>query len=67
VTLGLVDFRGVRFYEGPRRFLRSDGQFAFHVVVRDRHGVRRRCWLTFGSFWSLWPVSRPEAVWDDAA
>ena len=65
--LELVDFRGAKFYEGPRRFLRSDGQFAFHVTVRDRRGVARRCWLAFGSTWSIWPTAPPEVVWEDTA
>jgi hypothetical protein len=62
--LTLLEFRGARFYEGPRPFLRSDNQFAFRVVVEDASGRVRTGWLTFGSYWSFWPTSSSEIQWD---
>ena len=62
--LTLLEFRGARFFEGPRALRRSDNQFAFHVVVEDASGRERTGWLTFGSYWSFWPTGRPEIRWE---
>ena len=63
--LTLLDFKGGRFYEGPRAFRRSDNQFAFRVVVEDASGHERTGWLTFGSYLSFWPTGPPDVRWDD--
>jgi len=60
----LLEFRGARFFEGPRAVRRSDGQFTFEVVVEDASGQVRTGWLTFGSYWSFWPTGDPEIRWD---
>jgi hypothetical protein len=62
--LRLVELSGARFYEGPRAWRRSDGQFAFRVVVEDASGRVRTGWLTIGSYFSLWPTGGPEIRWD---
>ena len=56
--LTLVEYRGARFYEGPRAWLRAENEFAFQIVIRDGSGRERRGWLTFGSMGSVWPTSR---------
>jgi hypothetical protein len=61
--LTLVEFRGARFYEGPRPFFRSDNRFAFRIVVEDGAGAVRSGWLTFGSYLSFWPTGRAEVRW----
>jgi hypothetical protein len=60
----LLDFRGARFYEGPRPWRRTDSEFAFRVSVRGSDGRERSGWLTFGSPWSLWPRTPVEIRWD---
>lgn len=62
--LKLLEFRGARFTEGPRAFLRTDSQFAFRVVVEDASGVTRGGWLSFGSCFSIWPTGSAEILWD---
>jgi hypothetical protein len=63
--LTLLEFKGARFYEGPRASWRSDSQFAFRVVVEDASGHVRTGWLAFGSYFSFWPTSSPDVHWDD--
>jgi ABC-type nickel/cobalt efflux system permease component RcnA len=59
----LVTFRGAWFYEGPRAWLRTDSEYAYHVEVRDRHGLTRTGYVMFGSWWN--PFSRRVRVeWD---
>ena len=62
--LTLLELRGARFYEGPRALLRTDGQFAFRVVVEDASGSIRTGWVSFGSYWSFWPTGRTEVRWE---
>ena len=62
--LKLLEFRGSRFNEGPRAFLRTDGQFAFRVVVEDTSGVVRTGRLSFGGYSSIWPTGGAEILWD---
>ena len=62
--LKLLEFRGARFYEGPRAFLRTDSQFAFRVVVEDAAGVVRTGRLSFGGYSSIWPTGSAEILWD---
>ena len=47
----LVSFRGAWFYEGPRAWLRTEGEDAHHVEVRDRHGDTRMGCVAFGSWY----------------
>ena len=63
--LTLLDFKGARFYEGPRASRRTDSQFAFRVVVEDASGRVRTGWLAFGSYLSFWPIRSPDVHWDD--
>ena len=58
----LVSFRGAWFYEGPRAWLRTEEEDAYHVEVRDRHGDARMGYVVFG----LWyPFSGKITVeWD---
>jgi hypothetical protein len=59
----LIDWYGAPFYEGPNRFWRSDNQDVVRVEVRDRDGLVRVGYLTFGGYWN--PFSRKvEARWD---
>ena len=59
----LVTFRGAWFYEGPRAWLRTDSEYAYHVEVRDRYGLPRTGYLLFGSWWN--PFSGKVRVeWD---
>jgi hypothetical protein len=62
--LRLVEFRGARLWEGPRAWRRSDSQYAFRVVVEDASGRVRTGRLTFGSYFSFWPVGQPEIRWE---
>jgi hypothetical protein len=65
--LQLVSFRGVSLWEGPTAFLnRSRNQRLFRVVIKDRNGLTRYCWIMFGTFWGFTsgPVMRVE--WDNA-
>jgi hypothetical protein len=57
----LVSFRGTWFYEGPRAWLRTEEEDAYHVEVRD-HGETRIGYVVFGSWY---PFSRKVTVeWD---
>ena len=47
----LVSFRGAWFYEGPRAWLRTEEEDAYHVEVRDRHGDTRMGYVVFGSWY----------------
>ncbi len=59
----LIDWYGAPFYEGPRRFWRSENQHVFRVEVRDRDGLVRCGYLTFGGYWN--PFRREvEVRWD---
>jgi len=59
----LIDWYGAWFYEGPRRFWRSENQHVFKIEVRDRDGLVRAGYLTFGGYWN--PFSRgAEVRWD---
>ncbi len=49
--LKLIEFRGAWFFEGPSAWIRSENQSAFHVLVEDARGKRRKAWVTFGSWW----------------
>jgi hypothetical protein len=60
----LIDVRGVRFFEGPRKFLHSDNQDMYRIEVRDRDGFTREGWLTFGAYWHPFNPGRVEIVWD---
>jgi hypothetical protein len=62
--LKLLECRGVRFYEGPRAFRRTESQFAFRVVVEDASGVVRTERLSFGGYVSIWPTRSAEILWD---
>jgi len=65
--LKLLDFRGAKFYEGPKAWVRSDSQHLFRVRVEDTQGKRRSAWVMFGTFWGFTlglPVTR--AIWDDS-
>src|ERR1700719_3563612 len=46
--LQLVGFRYAWFYEGPSAWTRSRNQHVFRVVTKDRDGLTRYCWITFG-------------------
>jgi hypothetical protein len=60
----LLEFRGAWFFEGPRAWLRSENQDAYHIQVRDRRGQTRSGYVVFGSYW--WPWSRKVRVeWDN--
>ncbi len=62
----LIRYRGAWFFEGPSAWRRSKNQHAFRVVVEDRNGLRRSCWIMFGTFWGFtWgnPVTAVE--WDN--
>ena len=63
--LKLLEFRGARFHEGPRAFLRTDSQFAFRIVVEDASGVVRTGRLSFGGYLSIWPTGSAEIFWDN--
>lgn len=59
----LIDWDGAWFFEGPNRFWRSDNQDVVRVAVRDRDGLVRCGYLTFGGYWN--PFSRKvEVRWD---
>ena len=62
--LKLLEFRGARFNEWPRAFLRTDSQFAFCVVVEDAAGVVRTGWLSFGGYFSILPTGSAEILWE---
>ena len=62
--LKLLEFRGARFYEGPRAYLRTDSRFAFRVVVEDASRVVRTGRLSFGGYLSIWPTGSAEILWD---
>ena len=62
--LKLLEFRGARFYERPRAFMRTDSQFAFRVVVEDASGIVRTGRLSFGGYLSIWPTGNAEIHWD---
>lgn len=52
-----------RFYEGPRKWLRTDNEEAYYIEVRDRMGLVRAGYLTYGTWWS--PFARQgEVHWD---
>jgi hypothetical protein len=55
----LVSSRGAWFYEGPRAWLRTEEEHAYHVEVRDRHGDTRTGYVVFGC-WN--PFSRTVTV-----
>lgn len=66
--LKLVSFRWARFYEGPSAWVRSKNQHLFKVVIRDRDGQNRSCWIMFGTFWGFtWgePITHVEWTDDD--
>ena len=56
----LVSFRGAGFNEGPRAWLRTEDEDAYHVEVRDRHGMTRTGYVVFGTWWH--PFSRKVRV-----
>ena len=61
----LVDWRGAKFFEGPKAWFRTDNQDAYYIEVRDRQGLTRAGYLVFGSYWWPWPFSRNVRVeWD---
>ena len=47
----LVTFRGAWFYEGPRKWLRTENEDAYHVEVTDRDGLTRSGYVVFGTWW----------------
>ena len=47
----LVKFRGAWFHEGPRAWLRTEEEDAYHVEVRDRRGDTRTGYVVFGSWY----------------
>jgi hypothetical protein len=64
----LVSYRGAWFYEGPSAFVRSRNQHLFRVVVQDRNGLHRSCWIMFGTFWGF-TLGEPltKVQWDNSA
>ena len=59
----LVTFRGAWFFEGPRRWVRTDTEHAYHVEVRDRYSMTREGYVLFGTWWN--PFSGKVRVeWD---
>ena len=61
----LLDWRGAWFFEGPGAWLRSQYQHCYRIEVRDRDGIERSGFVTFGTFWLGWPFSRNVRVeWD---
>jgi ABC-type nickel/cobalt efflux system permease component RcnA len=46
----LVEFRGAWFFEGPRAWLRTEDENAYHVEVRDRRGDTRTGYVVFGTW-----------------
>ena len=62
----LISFRGARFFEGPSAWLRSRNQHLFRVVIRDRDGLERSCWIMFGTYWGFsWGEPLTKVTWDD--
>ena len=62
----LVAFRGAWFYEGPRAWLRTENEDAYHLEVRDRRGETHTGYVVFGTRWH--PFSRRVRVeWDSPA
>jgi hypothetical protein len=47
----LVSFRGAWFYEGPRAWLRTEEEDAYHFEVLDPHGDTRMGYVVFGSWY----------------
>ena len=47
----LVKFRGAWFHEGPRAWLRTEEEDAYHVEVRDRRGDTRTGYVVFGCWY----------------
>jgi hypothetical protein len=61
----LIDWRGAKFFEGPRAWLRTENEDAYYIEVRDRQGLTRSGYLVFGSYWWPWPFVRKARVrWD---
>jgi hypothetical protein len=44
----IISQRGVRFYEGPSAWVRTENQNVYRLEVRDRKGQVRLAWVTFG-------------------
>src|SRR5579859_1574259 len=63
----LVSFRYAWFFEGPSAWTRSRNQHVFRVVTKDRDGLTRYCWITFGTLWGLtWGEPITKVEWSDA-
>lgn len=64
----LIRFRGARFFEGPSKFIRSENQHLFRVIVEDHSGISHSAWVTFGSYWGFpWGIPLTDVEWDDEA
>lgn len=59
----LVEFRGAWFFEGPRAWLRTEDEHAYHVEVRDHHGDPRTGYVVFGTWWHPFS-SKVRVEWD---
>ena len=61
----LVTWRGARFYEGPRKWRRTDGEDAYYVEVTERSGQPRSGFLAFDSRWWPFRAKRITMHWDE--
>jgi hypothetical protein len=65
--LELLSYKRAWFFQGPSAWGRSRNQHVFRVVTKDRDGLTRYCWITFGTFWGFtWGEPLSAVEWDDA-